>query len=106
MLSNAKCPFCEKPIGLWTIMRAPMPSAIRCPHCREKIRVRGIEVYLLAYIVVAVLICAALVMARRHNLITGVQLIALAIILLLICEVTVSALVLQRARFTKPPPEA
>jgi len=33
------CPSCAKDIGVWSIMRAPLPNVgIRCPHCKVALK--------------------------------------------------------------------
>ncbi len=32
-----KCPGCNDDIGLWAIVKAPLPNKIKCPHCKTKI---------------------------------------------------------------------
>ncbi len=33
-----KCPNCDRDIGLWAIIKAPVPSMMRCPHCKSPIQ--------------------------------------------------------------------
>jgi hypothetical protein len=37
MTDGKHCPACGKDIGLSTIMVAPLPNLIRCPHCRTRL---------------------------------------------------------------------
>jgi hypothetical protein len=99
---QAKCPSCEQPITMWAVMKAPLPSAIRCPHCRKKIRVRGVAPYLAVYLMTVLALAAWLIVARRHNAISSAAVIVIAIIALAFLELLISAIVLRRARFEKP----
>jgi FtsH-binding integral membrane protein len=83
-------------------MKAPIPSAIRCPHCRKKIRVRGVGAYLVVYLLVAVAFATVLIIARRRNQISDAAMIVLAVIGLLLLEFITSIIVLRRAKFEKP----
>jgi hypothetical protein len=102
MPAEPKCPYCEKPITLWAVMKAPLPSSIRCPHCRQKIRVQGVGVFLVAYLVIAAVLATALIIARRRNQISFPAEIAVVVIALVILEVITSRIVMRRAKFTKP----
>jgi hypothetical protein len=96
------CPFCEKPITTWSVMKAPMPSAIRCPHCRQKIRVRGVAVYLMVYLLLVIALGALLIVARRREIISSAMVIVIAIIAVVFLEFVVSIVVVRRATFVKP----
>ena len=34
------CPGCGKDIGVWPILSALLPSRVRCPHCKSRLRYR------------------------------------------------------------------
>lgn len=36
------CPSCGKDIGIWPVFSAALPSRIRCPHCKSRLRYRKI----------------------------------------------------------------
>jgi hypothetical protein len=41
-MANGKvCPACGKDVGVWAIVAAGVPSRIRCPHCRSRLRYDG-----------------------------------------------------------------
>jgi hypothetical protein len=64
--------------------------------------VRGVGVYLVAYLVVAVALATFLVVARRRNMISGGVMIVIAVIGLLLLEFVTSAIVTRRATFSRP----
>ena len=85
-------------------MKAPLPSAIRCPHCRQKIRVRGVVPFLAGYLLLVVALTTWLIVERRRNVISSGVVIVAAIIALGFFEFVMSVIVLRRARFEKPGP--
>ncbi len=40
---GSKCPNCKNDIGLWTVMKAPLPNMMRCPHCKIKLKYEKTE---------------------------------------------------------------
>jgi predicted lysophospholipase L1 biosynthesis ABC-type transport system permease subunit len=102
MTSEPKCPFCERPITAWAVMKAPLPSAIRCPHCRRKIRVRGVGIYLTGYALIVVALATFMIVARRRNLISGAVFITTTVAFLVALEFVTSVIVFRRAKFVKP----
>ncbi|MGP0068580.1 MAG: hypothetical protein ACLQGP_33895 [Isosphaeraceae bacterium] len=36
------CPGCGKDIGVWPVLSAALPTWIRCPHCKSRLRYRNI----------------------------------------------------------------
>lgn len=102
MPAEPKCPFCEKPITMWAVMKAPLPSAIRCPYCHQKIRVRGVGIFLLTYLVIAITLAAVMIIERRRGQISiGLEIVTV-VAALVILEVITSFFVMRRAKFTKP----
>jgi FtsH-binding integral membrane protein len=83
-------------------MKAPLPSAIRCPHCRKKIRVLGVVPYLVVYLLVVIALAAWLIVARRHNVISSAAVIVIAAVALGFLEFVISMIVLRYAKFAKP----
>ena len=63
--SGSICPSCAKDIGVWSIMRAPLPNiGIRCPHCKAALEYTPAEwgfigVILLLFIPLLVVVAAA-----------------------------------------------
>src|SRR5262245_9176564 len=38
------CPSCAKDIGVWSIVRAPLPSVgFRCPHCKAALKYTPVQ---------------------------------------------------------------
>ena len=33
-----QCPSCKRDIGIWTVLKAPLPTMMRCPHCKAPIQ--------------------------------------------------------------------
>ena len=59
MTNGKQCPACGKDIGIWAIFAAGMPSRIRCPYCRARLRYDGGSVVMgiaLGVVVIVVLI--------------------------------------------------
>jgi DNA-directed RNA polymerase subunit RPC12/RpoP len=40
MSSGKNCPSCGRDIGMWAVIRAPLPNRIRCPHCNSRLQYR------------------------------------------------------------------
>jgi len=60
MTNGKQCPACGKDIGIWAIFAAGMPSRIRCPHCRARLRYDGGSIVMgVAFAVVVVVILIA-----------------------------------------------
>lgn len=36
--SGSHCPNCQTDIGFWAVVKSPLPSSIRCPHCQSKLK--------------------------------------------------------------------
>ena len=50
------CPSCAKDIGVWSIMRAPLPNVgIRCPHCKVALKYKPVQ---WGFIGLLILLCA------------------------------------------------
>ena len=81
MTNGKQCPACGKDIGIWAIFAAGMPSRIRCPYCRARLRYDGGSIVMgiaFAIVVVAVLIAhevAVDVGMARPGLFTAVLLL-------------------------------
>jgi len=41
MTSGLSCPVCKAPVSFWRILIAPLPTWIRCGHCRARLKVAG-----------------------------------------------------------------
>ncbi|MCK5517037.1 MAG: hypothetical protein KAI39_09205 [Desulfobulbaceae bacterium] len=33
-----QCPACKLDIGIWPILKAPLPTMMRCPHCKVPVQ--------------------------------------------------------------------
>jgi hypothetical protein len=40
MKTSAVCPACQGKISLWDGVKALTPARLRCPHCRQRLRVK------------------------------------------------------------------
>jgi len=47
-MSGTHCPVCQKSIGIWPIIKAPLPSQIYCPHCESRLKYRGNHIPMIA----------------------------------------------------------
>ena len=59
MTNGKQCPACGKDIGIWAIFAAGMPSRIRCPYCRARLRYDGGSIVMgiaLGVVVIVVLV--------------------------------------------------
>lgn len=83
-------------------MKARTPWAIRCQSCGQRISVRNAKACLAGYLLGAIGIAAALVIAHRRNLISIGAVIVLALISMVILEFVTSTIVLRRGKFEKP----
>ena len=52
------CPGCLRDIGIWPVVRAPLPSRIRCPHCKARLRYRNAVPVMVVEFVLAVAVFA------------------------------------------------
>jgi uncharacterized protein (DUF983 family) len=79
--NGKECPACGKDIGIWAIFAAGMPSRIRCPNCRARLRYDGgsvVTAISFAIVVIVVLIAhevAVDVGMARPGLFTAVLLL-------------------------------
>jgi DNA-directed RNA polymerase subunit RPC12/RpoP len=69
------CPACGKEIGVWPVFSAAMPSWIRCPHCKSRLRYRKtagvfaiVLVGLLGLMIVTFIRVSALTTPRRGQI--------------------------------------
>lgn len=58
-MSGKLCPKCEKDIGIITVVKAPLPNRLMCPHCATKLRYvqvpwRSVVVSALVYLAILV----------------------------------------------------
>jgi hypothetical protein len=103
MTTKAQCPFCAKPISVWSVMQAGMPSWIRCSHCRERIRLTNAMSFLRIYFP-AILLTGLLVVLFYDLRITNRWLPAvLAAVLWVAIEFGVSVAICRHGKFEKPP---
>lgn len=58
MTSGKICPVCDRDIGVWCVLLAPLPSRVTCPHCRSRLRYADTGV-LVATLIALLLACAA-----------------------------------------------
>lgn len=60
MPDGNECPACGRDIGLFAIIKAPLPNRIYCPHCRERLWYRGIGGVLVVFsVLLAALVATA-----------------------------------------------
>ncbi len=59
MASGSECPNCRRDIGLWGIIKAPLPNRIYCPHCRERLWYRDAGLLITVFAVILVALIAA-----------------------------------------------
>ena len=102
MAPEPKCPFCDRLITTWTVIKAPVPWAIRCQACRQKISVCNARRYLGAYLLAVAAIAVALIIAHRRNVISIGAVIVIALIFMVALEFVTSTIVLRRGKFVKP----
>jgi len=63
--SGSICPSCAKDVGVWSIMRAPLPNiGFRCPHCKAALKYTPVQwgfifILFLLYLLVLVVVGAA-----------------------------------------------
>ena len=101
MDSKPSCPYCAQPITTWAVMKAAMPSFVRCPRCQKRVRVTNVRVLLLLYIPVLLTIAAMMFLALRAHVAGPVPIFIAFVVLSIFAEFAVSALIVRRARFEK-----
>lgn len=102
MTPEPKCPSCDHLITTWTVIKAPVPWAIRCRSCGQKISVRNARKYLAGYLVAVVAVACVLIIAHRRNLLSIGAVIVIALVFMVMLELVTSTIVLRRGKFVKP----
>src|SRR5689334_20456661 len=102
MTENAHCPFCSKPMSVWSVMKAGIPSWIRCPHCRQRVRLTNLTTFLYIYLSAVFLVAAALNVAEQQKIAPLVFLMVLALVPLAVIEFGISVAVCRRGKFERP----
>jgi DNA-directed RNA polymerase subunit RPC12/RpoP len=101
MKSQAQCPYCDRPISVWSIIKAFVPSLIRCSHCHSRIRVKNVGIISAVYFVALAAVVALLLWARTAVPLRGVKLILSAVVLLEVVELAISVAIVKAATLEK-----
>ena len=67
MKTSAVCPACQGKVSMWDGVKAPTPAHLRCPHCRQRLRVsiRGFWLYAVLATLLQLSLLAGCVVAYR-----------------------------------------
>ncbi len=78
------CPICNKDIGIWTVIKTPLPNMMRCKNCKSKITYEK-KGYLIIFI--SSLVYVALLVATFHlfNVLDRFSLVQSVVIWAIIC---------------------
>ncbi len=89
-----KCPGCGEDIGLWAIVKAPLPNKIKCPHCKIRIEYEnaGWWLVLVSTIVYISIICIVayqveIALTTKRYIFNTLSTLHMALIIFLICMV-------------------
>lgn len=83
-MSGKLCPVCQKDVGIWSIIKAPLPSQIHCPHCASRLKYRGNHLPMIALSIVAFLAILFVVVSATNIIHTMASWLA-AILISLLC---------------------
>jgi hypothetical protein len=70
------CPSCAKDVGVWSIMRSPLPNiSFRCPHCRVALKYTPAQ---WGFICMLLLLCipVVVVVAAATRYLLGITILA------------------------------
>lgn len=101
MNTKAQCPCCSKPIPVLAVMRGSLPSRIRCPHCKERIRLANLKLFLRIYVPAVLFLAAFFVVSYLVRIMPGWVSVVLAMVLFGAIEFGVSAAVCRYGIFEK-----
>jgi hypothetical protein len=100
-MSQSRCPYCDRAIPVPAVLKAVLPSAIRCPNCARRVRVKNVGLLSAAYVVaLATVVCLLFYAHRLHFMSSGQRLIA-GIALVFAVEFAASLFVARIGRFEK-----
>jgi len=88
------------------VMKATLPSAIYCPSCRKKMRVRRLSLFFTGYVTGFLLLVVAFLYAHRTHIGTTWQRIVVTGALFVLLEFVISVVVTRHATFEKLEREA
>ena len=101
VMSPPRCPYCDQPVSTPAVLKAVLPSAIRCPHCGRRLRVRNIGLLFAGYIAALAVVIVLYFYAHRLHVLSRVQRLIAAVALLAGVEFVASFSVARLGRFEK-----
>jgi hypothetical protein len=100
-MSQSSCPYCTRPVSIPAVFKAVLPSAICCPSCGRRVRVRNIRLLFAAYIVALAAVFALFLYARHQQLMTRGQRLIVVVASIFAVDFTASAFIARTGRFEK-----
>jgi hypothetical protein len=114
MSSRLSCPICKAPVSLWRIVIAPLPTRIRCGHCRARLKAAGNKTlfYVIAVLLgglIGFFLWSAFLFLREHlgPYSAFFDCLALCVMLVFFCDFPLSYYIYARGRLEpagKTPP--
>jgi hypothetical protein len=73
MTGDNDCPKCDQNIGMWAVLRAPLPNRIYCPHCGTRLEYGGTWGLIVAasVLTIVLVLAAALVVNNIDDRVTS-----------------------------------
>ena len=100
-MSLSPCPYCDRPVSTPAVLKAVLPSTIRCPHCGRRLRVRNIRLLFAGYIAALAVVISLYFYAHRLHFLSRAQRLIAGVALVAGVEFAASFFVARVGRFEK-----